>query len=177
MSSQDYSSQVNQTFSSNFLSSLNSTSGDAGVSESKSPARFHSEGSSPQKSLPRKWSANSLPWKKRPSNFGEENGTTECREIPESSKEDMDQFCNKPIDRCSMFVEASTRQDPNEYLSYLTDKSTFMSADLFDFFGSCLPNIVKGCQWILLYRAAHGNMGYRFKLFFVRVLTFRVHAY
>ncbi|XP_042376416.1 oxidation resistance protein 1-like isoform X2 [Zingiber officinale] len=151
MSSQDYSSQVILPFSSNFLPSLNSTSGDADASVPKSPAHVHSEGSLPQKSLPRKWSAKSLPWKKRPSNFGEENGTTECREIPESSKEDMNQFPNRPIDHCSMFVDASTRQDPNEYLSYLTVKSTFMSANLFDFFGSCLPNIVKGCQWILLY--------------------------
>ncbi|KAG6514326.1 hypothetical protein ZIOFF_024679 [Zingiber officinale] len=120
MSSQDYSSQVILPFSSNFLPSLNSTSGDADASVPKSPAHVHSEGSLPQKSLPRKWSAKSLPWKKRPSNFGEENGTTECREIPESSKEDMNQFPNRPIDHCSMFVDASTRQDPNEYLSYLT---------------------------------------------------------
>ncbi|XP_074580070.1 uncharacterized protein LOC141836468 isoform X2 [Curcuma longa] len=150
MSSREYSSQVNLSFSSNFLSSLNSTSGDADANEPKSPAHSYSEGSLPQKSLSRKWSAKSLPWKKRPSNFGEENGTTECREIPESSKEGMNQFPNRPIDHCSI-VEASARPDPNEYLSYLTEKSTFMSADLFDFFGSCLPNIVKGCQWILLY--------------------------
>ncbi|XP_042419555.1 oxidation resistance protein 1-like isoform X1 [Zingiber officinale] len=152
ISSQDYSFQAKRSFSSNFLSTLNSASGDADASEPKSPAHIHSEGSSPQKSLPKKRSANSSAWKNLPSNFGEENGTrSECREIPESSKEDMDQFPNRPINRYSMFVEASTQHDPNEYLSYLTEKSTFMYADLFQFFGSCLPNIVKGCQWILLY--------------------------
>ncbi|XP_059285549.1 uncharacterized protein LOC132039026 isoform X2 [Lycium ferocissimum] len=39
----------------------------------------------------------------------------------------------------------------------LIDDSVFISLDLYDFFQSSLPNIVKGCQWTLLYSTAkHG---------------------
>lgn len=34
----------------------------------------------------------------------------------------------------------------------LTTDSTFISPELYEFFESSLPNIVKGCQWVLLYR-------------------------
>lgn len=34
----------------------------------------------------------------------------------------------------------------------LSDDSTFISPELHEFFESCLPNIVKGRQWVLLYR-------------------------
>ena len=33
-----------------------------------------------------------------------------------------------------------------------TDDSFFISPDLYEFLESSLPNIVKGCQWTLLYR-------------------------
>ncbi|OIT38938.1 PREDICTED: oxidation resistance protein 1-like [Nicotiana attenuata] len=39
----------------------------------------------------------------------------------------------------------------------LIDDSVFISPGLYDFFQSSLPNIVKGCQWVLLYSTAkHG---------------------
>lgn len=31
-------------------------------------------------------------------------------------------------------------------------ESSFISPDLYEFLHACLPNIVKGCQWMLLYR-------------------------
>ncbi|KAG2307096.1 hypothetical protein Bca4012_083936 [Brassica carinata] len=33
----------------------------------------------------------------------------------------------------------------------LTESSAFISANLFEFLHACLPNIVRGCKWILLY--------------------------
>ncbi|KAF8394234.1 hypothetical protein HHK36_020441 [Tetracentron sinense] len=40
----------------------------------------------------------------------------------------------------------SVKLEPN-----LTDKSSFISPDLYEFLQSSLPNLVKGCQWVLLY--------------------------
>lgn len=34
----------------------------------------------------------------------------------------------------------------------LSDESVFITRDLYEFLVSSLPNIVKGCQWMLLYR-------------------------
>lgn len=52
------------------------------------------------------------------------------------------------------FEEATTnRQSPHKTLSYLMDESVFISTDLYEFLLSSLPNIVKGCQWMLLYRS------------------------
>lgn len=39
-----------------------------------------------------------------------------------------------------------------KYLSNLTDKSTFITPQLYEFLQSSLPNTVQGCQWVLLYR-------------------------
>lgn len=36
-------------------------------------------------------------------------------------------------------------------MSNLTEDSLFISPELYDFFEASLPNIVKGCQWVLLY--------------------------
>ncbi|PHU01475.1 hypothetical protein BC332_31262 [Capsicum chinense] len=44
-----------------------------------------------------------------------------------------------------------------QYMPDLIDDSVLISSDLYDFFQSSLPNIVKGCQWSLLYSTAkHG---------------------
>lgn len=48
--------------------------------------------------------------------------------------------------------ESSSSKASSVLIPHLTEKSTFVTADLFDFLHSCLPNIVKGCQWVLLYR-------------------------
>ncbi|QCE05130.1 exosome complex component MTR3 [Vigna unguiculata] len=46
---------------------------------------------------------------------------------------------------------------PNKPLPNFTDHSTFISPELNDFFESCLPNITKGCQRVLLYSSMkHG---------------------
>ncbi|WOL09944.1 hypothetical protein Cni_G18698 [Canna indica] len=140
------------SFSSYFLSPLNSTSCAADASEPNLPTNLHSLTSANQNSLPRRWKAIFFAWKDGSSTCAEESGTrNELEEMPESSKENMDNFPDKFVDGSQGPDETSTPHDPNEYLSYLTEKSTFMSADLFEFFESCLPNIVKGCQWILVY--------------------------
>lgn len=37
-------------------------------------------------------------------------------------------------------------------MTELTEGSAFISANLCEFLHACLPNIVRGCKWILLYR-------------------------
>ncbi|XP_057957415.1 uncharacterized protein LOC131150607 [Malania oleifera] len=53
---------------------------------------------------------------------------------------------------CSdMFEDAASPQTAEKAMSYLSDESTLISLDLYEFLQSSLPNIVKGCQWVLLY--------------------------
>ena len=51
-----------------------------------------------------------------------------------------------------VFEEAVDHHSPHKSLSNLMDDSVFISANLYEFLFSALPNIVKGCQWVLLYR-------------------------
>lgn len=53
-----------------------------------------------------------------------------------------------------VFEEAKEQQTPNTSRRSrlnLADESTFISPELYEFLETCLPNIVKGRQWVLLY--------------------------
>lgn len=53
-----------------------------------------------------------------------------------------------------VFEEAKEQQTPNTTRRSrlnLADESTFISPELYEFLETCLPNIVKGRQWVLLY--------------------------
>ncbi|KAL2325061.1 hypothetical protein Fmac_024119 [Flemingia macrophylla] len=53
-----------------------------------------------------------------------------------------------------VFEEAKEQQTPHASKKSrlnLTDESTFISPELYEFLETCLPNIVKGRQWVLLY--------------------------
>ncbi|MBA0557748.1 hypothetical protein Golob_014795 [Gossypium lobatum] len=49
------------------------------------------------------------------------------------------------------FHEAGEQLSPVKGSLNLSDESVFINCELFEFLGSSLPNIVKGCQWVLLY--------------------------
>ncbi|XP_021899601.1 TLD domain-containing protein 2 [Carica papaya] len=49
------------------------------------------------------------------------------------------------------FEEATEQHSRGKPLFDLSDDSVFISPDLSEFLQSCLPNIVKGCKWILMY--------------------------
>ncbi|KAL3506213.1 hypothetical protein ACH5RR_031595 [Cinchona calisaya] len=54
--------------------------------------------------------------------------------------------------------------DPNNFersMPNLTDDSLFISPNLYEFFESSLPNIVKGCQWVLLYSTVRHGISLR----------------
>ncbi|THU67229.1 hypothetical protein C4D60_Mb05t22450 [Musa balbisiana] len=159
-----------RSFFSRFLSLLNPASCGIDASERKSPTYSYGGSSSSRRRRKVKFFSQ----KDRSPNCIEESVTrSESEAVSEGSKRNMDHFSDNP-NGSHILDKASTSHDSAEYLCYLTDKSVFMSAILFEFFGSCLPNIVKGCQWILLYRAAHGNMEYHFTRFCVTVLTFQI---
>ncbi|CAN4095665.1 unnamed protein product [Withania somnifera] len=55
------------------------------------------------------------------------------------------------------FEDAPDGNSLEQSIPNLVDDSVFISPDLYDFFQSSLPNIVKGCQWSLLYSTVkHG---------------------
>lgn len=74
------------------------------------------------------------------------------------------------------FEDAPDRHSFEQSLAYLTTDSVFITPNLYDFFQSSLPNIVKGCQWVLLYRAVRPDTVYHSVLLFARVLIFLVLA-
>lgn len=48
--------------------------------------------------------------------------------------------------------ETSPSHGFRNFPSVVEDESSFISTHLFEFLESSLPNLVKGCQWVLLYR-------------------------
>ncbi|KAK6781094.1 hypothetical protein RDI58_023278 [Solanum bulbocastanum] len=59
------------------------------------------------------------------------------------------------------FEDAPDRHSFEQSLPYLTTDSVFITPNLYDFFQSSLPNIVKGCQWVLLYSTARHGISLR----------------
>ncbi|KAL8139615.1 hypothetical protein V2J09_005636 [Rumex salicifolius] len=57
----------------------------------------------------------------------------------------------RPINSSEMFEDAVKPQNKLKLMPNLTEESTFISPDLYEFLESSLPNIVRGCQWVLLY--------------------------
>ncbi|KAG7991722.1 hypothetical protein I3843_02G092100 [Carya illinoinensis] len=64
---------------------------------------------------------------------------------------DEDPASGRSTSGSEVFEEATNRHSPQKTFPYLTDESVFISTDLYEFLLSSLPNIVKGCQWMLLY--------------------------
>lgn len=71
-----------------------------------------------------------------------------------STKDDetKEQGSGKSTSSCEVFEDAIDLQTPRKHILNINLDSVFISPELYIFFESCLPNIVKGCQWVLLYR-------------------------
>ncbi|KAF7837422.1 oxidation resistance protein 1 [Senna tora] len=75
------------------------------------------------------------------------------KDFPKDKIYDEDQVSRRSSS-LEVFEEANGPQTPTaskKPMVNLTDDSSFISPQLYEFFESCLPNIVKGCQWVLLY--------------------------
>ena len=59
-----------------------------------------------------------------------------------------------------IFEDVFTPHSFEKSVPSFLDESVFISPNLYQFFDASLPNIVKGCQWVMLYRAVRQDMVY-----------------
>ncbi|KAL3620650.1 hypothetical protein CASFOL_036134 [Castilleja foliolosa] len=89
-----------------------------------------------------KWRSKSFSWKDKPLDI--ENGEPGSGTSSSNSSDDV-------------FEDAATPHTFGKPVPRFLDESIFVSQDLYQFFEASLPNIVKGCEWVLLYSTAkHG---------------------
>lgn len=67
-------------------------------------------------------------------------------------KENGDHSSEKSTSGSDIFEDATDPPSLEKSMPKLTHESLFVSFDLYEFLQSSLPNIVKGCEWVLLYR-------------------------
>jgi hypothetical protein len=83
-------------------------------------------------------------------NYVDYSPVREKKVTPSNQEDDEEPASGRSTTGSEMFEEAT--HSPQKPLSYLMDESVFISTYLYEFLLSSLPNIVKGCQWVLLYR-------------------------
>ncbi|KAK1304897.1 hypothetical protein QJS10_CPB11g01150 [Acorus calamus] len=106
----------------------------------------------PLRSLPVRWKIRGVSWTDELLDCsGEVGPETEKDETSKNLKDTPDNEYLRNINGTERIEEVSTSSDTAKSLPGVLDDSTFISSDLYDFFQSSLPNIVKGCQWVLLY--------------------------
>jgi len=79
----------------------------------------------------------------------------DCNDNNSNNNNNEDPTFRKSSSSSEVFEEANEQQTPNTSKKSrlnLSDDSTFISPALYEFLEICLPNIVKGRQWVLLYR-------------------------
>lgn len=131
----------------------------------------HTDDIKPIQSPPVKWKSTSIPWldkhgyeecdhecenKGAPNSHGagQEQGigrSAEC-ENKGARHGDRDPDSLRSTSGSDTFEDATDSHNAQRSMPYLTEGSSFISLDLYEFLLSSLPNIVKGCQWVLLYR-------------------------
>ncbi|XP_042493583.1 oxidation resistance protein 1 isoform X2 [Macadamia integrifolia] len=115
----------------------------------KSSRRQHD--TKPLQSLPSKWRSKSFKWQENPLDSSTEYGPCNDKEIPNTTEEDEEHAASRNSKDADKFEEATTSHVPPKVVPDFIENSSFISSDLFEFFQSSLPNIVRGCQWVLLY--------------------------
>lgn len=145
------------SFSSMILSLLPSSSHIDGSQSNKLENRSDNISSSLDL-LSSRWRNKHFGWKKRAVDssveLGLENAGYQSLEVCD---DDEDHVPKRNIngslnfEKPSKVEEISTAHNSVKSLPRLLDESSFISSDLYEFLHSSLPNIVKGCQWFLLY--------------------------
>ena len=74
------------------------------------------------------------------------------KQVISPGSEDKDRASERSSSDSDEFQEAREQHSPVKSSTNLSDESVFITCDLYEFLVSSLPNIVKGCQWMLLYR-------------------------
>ncbi|KAL9225158.1 hypothetical protein vseg_001111 [Gypsophila vaccaria] len=60
-----------------------------------------------------------------------------------------------------LFEDALEPQSPRKLMPKLTTDSSFINVELYEFLQSSIPNIVKGCQWVLLYSTVKHGISFK----------------
>nr|CAD1836117.1 unnamed protein product [Ananas comosus var. bracteatus] len=152
-SSEEFNSTKKSSFSSYYLPFLVASNSGDGDHDVGSPSLSQDRTQFPLQSLHERWQTSNLTWKYRPPGCREECGTeSESDDSIDISSENRNHDCDiRNVNGSNGSEELSTSHTSDDFHHYLTEKSIFMSGELFEFFQSSLPNIVKGCQWVLLY--------------------------
>ncbi|XP_022157946.1 oxidation resistance protein 1 [Momordica charantia] len=87
----------------------------------------------------------------------------ECgnKEILDNEEDFDDSFSGRSTSSSEVFEEATFQPGPLKSVMNLTVDSVLISFDIYDFLLQCLPNIVKGCQWVLLYSTLRHGISLR----------------
>lgn len=115
----------------------------------------------PLQSDPVRWSSKGRASRKSEYKKAECISREECRESASSCAEQeisASSYAEQEISTSStcaleMCEDAVEPQSSLKLMPNLTSDSSFIYVELYEFLQSSLPNIVKGCQWVLLYRA------------------------
>ncbi|XP_076896506.1 uncharacterized protein LOC143549493 [Bidens hawaiensis] len=127
----------------------------------------------PIQSLPTRWKSKDGSWQHIPlntydeddddnqSNSHAQSGTRgSLRGVLSASEENGDQGSagsSSSSSSSEVFEDATEPNTPMRAVIDITIDSSFISPDLYQFFQASLPNIVKGCRWVLLYSTVkHG---------------------
>ncbi|KAF5205537.1 oxidation resistance protein [Thalictrum thalictroides] len=112
----------------------------------------------PFRSLSNKWKSKNYSSKdKQLDNNAEHVHQCENKEIPGTSEEGESQGRNIRVS----VEKASTSHTSANCVPQLMDQSSFITVELYDFLQSSLPNIVKGCQWVMLYSTSRDGISLR----------------
>ncbi|CAM8992859.1 unnamed protein product [Rhodiola kirilowii] len=134
---------------SSFLSYMNPA---AHADEYKADAR--SQRSSPYELVAVRWK--SFEWQDKHFTCG--GSSPELVNKSNGHDNDEDNSSGRSTSDSEVFEDAPDPPSPTKAMSNLTEDSCFITPELYEFFQSSLPNIVKGCQWVLLYSTLkHGT--------------------
>ncbi|KAK9287621.1 hypothetical protein L1049_016057 [Liquidambar formosana] len=112
----------------------------------------HEDDIKPIQSLPVRWKSKHFDWRDEPVDICAESGPVcDNKETLNTHKEYEDPPSGRSTSDSDVFEEAIDPHSPEKPKPNLTEDSSFISSDLYEFLQSSIPNIVRGCQWILLY--------------------------
>ncbi|KAI3683354.1 hypothetical protein L1987_83857 [Smallanthus sonchifolius] len=144
---------------------------------SESSSNKHDQHLKPVQSLPTRWKSKDVLWQHIPldtydedddddddeSDSHEQSGTrSSLREVSSAREENGDPSSTGSTSSSSeAFEDATEPNTPMRALIDLTIDSSFISPELYQFFQVSLPNIVKGCRWVLLYSTLRHGISLR----------------
>ncbi|MQM15993.1 hypothetical protein Taro_048947 [Colocasia esculenta] len=153
LSTEELSSREKSSVSSYILSLLPTVPSSTDHQKLTKHGNQHGFRSTPLQSLSMRWKSKGFTWEDRPldQNADYEALPNTCEEPTEIPENILDQTPERNINGSHRNEEASISHGLKSFLSDVVNQSTFISSPLFEFLESSIPNIVKACQWVLLY--------------------------